>query len=83
MALKDRQVVDHKVCAMARLVDAMSKEDLATLVEWINSGVTVHRMIPAFKEEYPNHPASDKSVAAHLRGHCHCTDASDPVYGLR
>lgn len=72
-----------KTCVMARVVESISKEDLATLVEWVGAGVPTRLLVTALRAEYPNSPVGDKSVTLHLRGQCCCTNTSDAVYGVR
>lgn len=81
MALKDQIVRPTRACVMARLVAVMSKEDAATLEEWIENDVPASRMASALRDEYPNNGVADKSFLVHLRGKCMCTQ-SDQFYGV-
>jgi len=81
MALKDYAIKPKRVCVMARLVAVMTKEDVATLTEWIETGVPLSRMTAALRDEYPDNSVHDKSLAGHLRGKCHCTEPSQ-LYGV-
>lgn len=81
MALKDRNIEPTKTCVMARLLSVMTKEDIATTTSWVKEGVPTSRITLALREEY-NITIHDKSLVAHTRGRCMCTDTKSVLFGI-
>ncbi len=74
MALKDTQANSDPVgrCKFGRVFDGLSKDDQATLTEWVDRGFGVPRIKKGLDEEHIT--IGPATIDSHLVGSCCCHD---------